>query len=108
MRFSIEQNFLTDYTGRPISQKPAAAFHLVEAETLDAALATFLNDQQAQVIGSVQHFAGWEAIATAQQEQTVFTLHILPASDAFRRTQRMRTGALDLPASPPDSDEVKR
>ena len=89
MRFSIEQIFLTDSRGKPLGP-PAAAYHVVNADTLDAALASFLRDQQASLIGTIQKLAGAHAVATAQQERTVFTVHIAAGSDSFVRQKRNR------------------
>jgi hypothetical protein len=85
MRFSIEQNFLTDASGKPLGETPAVAYHVVDADTLEAALSSFLRDQQATVIGSVQKLAGAHAVATAQQARTVFTVHVAAGSDSFAR-----------------------
>ncbi|HKR66497.1 MAG TPA: hypothetical protein VJZ00_22410 [Thermoanaerobaculia bacterium] len=84
MRFTIEQTFLTDAGGKPLGTPPPAAYHRVEAETIDAALDDFLAAQQATLIGNIQRFPGSEALATAQQRQTLFTIHVAPGSDAFR------------------------
>ena len=88
MRFLIEQMFLTDSTGRPLGDRRAAANHVVEADTVDAALSSFLRDQQASLIGSFQRLPGAEAVATAQQAGTVFTLHLAPGSSSFQRRPR--------------------
>ena len=93
MQFSIEQIFLTDSSGKPLDARPAA-YHIVEAETLDAALSSFLNQQQASLVGTIQRFPGTEAVATAQQQGTVFTFHVEPGSGSFRRESR-KTAAAD-------------
>jgi hypothetical protein len=92
MRFSIEQVFLTDSSGKPLGDRPAAAYHIVEADTLDAALSAFLREQQASLVGNIQSFPGAHAVATAQQRGTVFTLHVAPGSDSFRQ-ERHPAGA---------------
>ena len=89
MRFSIEQIFLTDSSGKPLGP-PAAAYHVVNADTLDAALASFLREQQASLIGTIQKLAGAHAVATAQQERTVFTVHIAAGSDSFAIQKRRK------------------
>ncbi len=85
MRFSIEQSFLTDSSGKPLGDRPAAAYHIVEADTLDAALSSFLREQQANLVGTIQRFPGAHAVATAQQQGSVFTLHVTSGSDSFQR-----------------------
>jgi hypothetical protein len=91
MRFSIEQVFLTDSAGKPLGERPAAARHIVEADTLDIALSAFIGDQQATLVGSIQRFPGAQAVATAQQQGTVFTLHVVPATDPLPREGRLAT-----------------
>ena len=98
MAFSVEQIFLTDHTGKLLPER-AAAHHLVEAETLDDALAAFLRRHDASVLGTVQRFPSGQAVATAQQDQTVFTVHVVAGEDVFERdTAALRCGA---PASSP-------
>lgn len=81
MRFTVEQIFLL----RPGSLPPAETpqYHLVEAETVDAALAEFLASSSATLVGSVQKFPGFQAVATARTEEVVFTVNLLPGSDMF-------------------------
>lgn len=93
MRFSIEQAFLTDSSGKPLGCRPVVASHVVEAVTLDAALSSFLGEQQASLVGSIQRFPGAQAVATAQQHGTVFTVHVLPESDLLIREKRSTAGA---------------
>lgn len=93
MRFTIEQVFLTDAGGKPLGERPATAYHRVDAESLDAALSAFLADQQATLVGTIQRYPGTQATATARQCQTLFTLHVMPGSDAFRAV-RSPTNAL--------------
>jgi hypothetical protein len=95
MRFTIEQVFLTDVGGKPLGDRPATAYHRVEAESLDAALSAFLADQQATLIGAIQKFPGTQALATARQSQTLFTIHVMPGSDAFRAAPRTSSETCD-------------
>jgi hypothetical protein len=88
MRFSIEQIFLTDRCGKPLGDRPAAAYHVVEADTLDIALSAFLGEQQASLVGNIQRLPGAQAVATAQQQGTVFTLHVAQGTDSFRRERQ--------------------
>jgi hypothetical protein len=88
MHFSIEQTFLTDSSGKPLGDRPAAAYHIVDADTLDAALSLFLGEQQASLVGTIQRLPGAYVVATAQQQGTVFTLHVAAGSDSFQRERR--------------------
>ena len=97
MRFSIEQIFLTDGSGKPLGEKGRREYHVVDADTADVALSLLLDEQQANVIGDVLRFAGAQAVATAQQAGTVFTLHAAPGSGIFRRKPR-------TPAPEPESE----
>jgi len=101
MRFAIEQMFLSDSTGRPLGQPPPAAYHVVEAETVEAALSQFLTEQQAKIVGDIQRFPGAQAVVTAQQGGTVFTLHMAPGTDSFRR--KRRPVAADTEGPPADA-----
>ena len=80
MRFTVEQIFLT--TSREVSDPQ---YHVVEADTVDAALADFLTSRSAEVVGEGQKYPGFHAVATARADDLVFTLHVLPGSDTFRR-----------------------
>jgi uncharacterized protein YbjT (DUF2867 family) len=88
MRFSIQQMFLTDSSGKPLGIRPPMAFHVVEAENLDAALSAFLSGQLASLVGTVLRLPGSQAVATAQQAQTIFTIDVTPTSDTFSRARR--------------------
>lgn len=82
VRFTVEQIFLTT----PRSPGPRdPEYHIVEADTVDAALARFLSTSSATLVGEVQKFPGFQAVATARAEETVFTLNLLPGSDIFHR-----------------------
>lgn len=83
MRFTVEQIFLT----KPGEEGPAETprYHLIEAEDVDTALADFLSSSSATLVGSVQKFPGFQAVATARAEDIVFTINLLPGSDVFRR-----------------------
>lgn len=79
MRFTIEQQFLKAASRKQAS--PPVEYHLVEADTLDAALDAFLSEFSASLIGTVQKFPGLEAVATARTADAVFTVHLMPGSD---------------------------
>lgn len=81
MRFTVEQIFLARPGSRPPAEMPR--YHLVEADTVDAALADFLATSSATLVGSVQKFPGSQAVATARSGEAVFTVNLLPGSDMF-------------------------
>lgn len=83
MRFTVEQIFLT--TPRGDQPPPHPEYHIVEADTVDAALAGFLAQSSATLVGQVQKFPGFQAVATARVEDTVFAVNLLPGSDIFHR-----------------------
>lgn len=86
MRFTVEQVFLTDGNGEPAAYPPD--YHVVEAESVDDALAHFLDTQSASLVGAVRKYPGFQAVATARSAERVFTLNLLPGSDTFRRHSR--------------------
>lgn len=84
VRFTVEQIFLTT----PRAPGPRyPEYHLVEADTVDAALEGFLSTASATLVGEVQKFPGFQAVATARAEDSVFTLNLLPGSDIFHRAR---------------------
>jgi hypothetical protein len=83
MRFTIEQIFLT--TPRADCPPRHPEYHVVEADTVDAALEGFLSNTSATLVGEVQKFPGFQAVATARAEDTVFAVNLLPGSDIFHR-----------------------
>jgi len=83
MRFTVEQIFLT--APREDRPPPNARYHLVEAETVDAAVAEFLAKSSATLVGTVQKFPGQHAVATARSTDAVFTMNVMPGSDMFHR-----------------------
>jgi hypothetical protein len=108
MRFSVEQIFLTDADGKPIMDR-ATMFHVVEADALDAALSAFLLTQEAEVIGPIQRFHGAHAMATAHQGSKVFTIHLMPGSDAFRANPpRVSADGTRVTAQPPDEERANQ
>jgi hypothetical protein len=83
VRFTVEQIFLT--TPRGDQPPPHPEYHIVEADTVDAALEGFLSNTSATLVGEVQKFPGFQAVATARVEDTVFAVNLLPGSDIFHR-----------------------
>jgi hypothetical protein len=82
MRFTIEQRLLTDPAGRPLpSTDPAVvSFHSCDAETADAAVHLFIRADDAEIIGEVLKFPGFQAVATVRKTSGVYTLQVTPAS----------------------------
>jgi hypothetical protein len=83
MRFTVEQVFLD--TPRAPRRAETPQYHLVEADTVEAALADFLASSSATLVGSIQKFPGFQAVATARTDDVVFTVNVLPGSDMFHR-----------------------
>ncbi len=81
MRFTVEQIFLT--TPRTDQAPRHPVYHIVEADTVDAALQGFLLNASATLVGEVQKFPGFQAVARA--DDTVFAVNLLPGSDIFHR-----------------------
>lgn len=81
VRFTVEQVFLTNSQG--FRTGPAVQYHLVEAETVDEALAAFLRSSSATLVGTVRRFPGLHVVATARTNVAVFTVNVLPGSDIF-------------------------
>ena len=82
MRFTIEQRHLTDDQGKPVTAN-AVTYHTCEAETVDEALRLFVGKREAEIIGNVMKFPGFQAMATARDGSGVYTLQFTPASGRF-------------------------
>lgn len=82
MRFTIEQRHLTDPTGRPLSptDPTSVSFHSFEADTADAAVRSFVTQDQGEVIGNILKFPGFQAVATVRKTSGVYTLQVTPSS----------------------------
>ena len=83
MRFTIEQRHLTDDGGKPLPQG-SVTFHSYEAGSVDEAVRLFIKKNDAEVLGDVMTFPGFQAVATVRNTAGVFTLQIAPASQQFR------------------------
>ena len=86
MRFTIEQIYLTDDDGRPAPHR--VQFHVVDADNVDSALADFLRNSEATLVGSIEKFPGFHAFAKARVGTSVFTVQLLPGSDGYHRHPR--------------------
>jgi hypothetical protein len=71
---------LTDTNGRPVAAPDAVSFHSCEADSLDDCVQSFLTRNQAELIGDVLKFPGFQAVATVRKSSGVYTLQITPAS----------------------------
>jgi hypothetical protein len=83
MRFTVEQRHLTDIHGKPIGDEGAVTFHTYDAENVDAVVGLFLSND-AEVIGEVLRFPGFQAMATVRNASGVYTLQITPSSQQVR------------------------
>lgn len=81
MRFALEQRHLTTEDGQPVADRSAAVtFHQFDAASVDEAMAKFVADHAAEVIGEILRLPGFQAMATLRNLSGVFTLEIAPAS----------------------------
>ena len=82
MRFTIEQRHLTDDSGRPSAATPAS-FHSCEAEDVAEAVKLFVRKRDAEIIGEVMTFPGFQAVATVRDHSGVYTLQVTPSTGRF-------------------------
>lgn len=80
VRFTIEQRLLTDAKGKPTTGPGAIVFHTVEAESADEAVRLLIKRDDAQLMGEIQKFPGFHAVATIKSPGGVFTLQVAPTS----------------------------
>lgn len=83
IRFTIEERHLTDEDGRPVTTTDVVAFHSFEAETVDDAVRLFIRKDDAELIGNVLKFPGFQAVATIRKASGVYTLQFTPASQGY-------------------------
>lgn len=83
MRFTLEQIFLTGADSR---RTGAPQYHVVEADDVDSALASFLHSASATLV-TVQKYPGLQAVATARAGEAVFIVNVLPGSDTYHRSR---------------------
>lgn len=86
MRFTIEERHLTDTVGRPVvaSAPDSVAFHSFDADSVDDAVRLFVKKDDAEIIGSVLKFPGFQAVATVRKSTGVYTLQFTPASQQLK------------------------
>ena len=79
MRFTIEQRHLTDRSGRPVPAD-SVTYHTCDASTVDEAVRLFVSKRNAEIIGNIMTYPGFQAVATVRDPSGVYTLQITPAS----------------------------
>ena len=84
MRFTVEERHLTDMDGRPIGNPGGVDFHTLDAETVDEAVRLFVQRDEAELIGDVLKFPGFQAVATVRKASGVYTLQFTPSSQQFK------------------------
>jgi hypothetical protein len=84
MRFTIEERHLTDLAGKPVGTPAPVSFHSCDAESVEDAVRSFASTDEAEVIGKIQTFPGFQGIATVRKPSGVYTLAIAPASQQLR------------------------
>ena len=82
MRFTIEQRHLTDDSGKPSAATPAS-FYSCEAEDVAEAVTLFVKKRDAEIIGEVLTFPGFQAVATVRDNSGVYTLQVTPSTGRF-------------------------
>ena len=82
MRFTIEQRHLTDGVGRPL-RDARLVYHTFDADSVDEAVRLFVKKEDAEIIGSILTFPGFQAVVTVRGTSGVFTLQVSPASGRF-------------------------
>jgi hypothetical protein len=81
MRFTIEQRHLTDGVGKPIAHEPdAVSYHNLDAPTADEAVRLFIKRDEAELLGDILRFPGFQAVATVRKVGGVYTLQVSPTS----------------------------
>ena len=81
MRFTIEQRHLTDGIGKPIAHDPeSVSYHNMEAPSADEAVRLFIKRDDAELLGDILRFPGFQAVATVRKVGGVYTLQVSPAS----------------------------
>jgi len=80
MRFVVEERHLTDGDGRPVNAAEEVEFRTVDAETVDAAIGSYVLGEPAELIGDVLKFPGFQAVATVRKATGVYTVQLTPAT----------------------------
>jgi hypothetical protein len=81
MKFTIEQRHLTDEAGKPVGSE-LVSFHSCDAESADEAVRLFVRKDDAEVLGTILKFPGFQAVATVRKTSGVYTLQVSPSSQS--------------------------
>ncbi|HEY0155999.1 MAG TPA: hypothetical protein VGF28_01765 [Thermoanaerobaculia bacterium] len=84
IRFTIEERHLTEADGRPVVAGNNVEFVTVEAENIDDAVRLYIRKDEAELIGAVLKFPGFQAVATVRKASGVYTLQFTPASQQLK------------------------
>jgi len=84
MRFTIEERHLTDLAGRLVAAPAPVSFHSCDAESVEDAVNAYVRTDDAEIIGKIQTFPGFQGIATVRKPTGVYTLAIAPASQQLK------------------------
>ncbi len=71
---------MTEADGRPITVPDAVEFTSVDADTIDEAVRFYIKTDNAELIGNVLKFPGFQAVVTIRKASGVYTLQFTPAS----------------------------
>jgi hypothetical protein len=85
IRFTVEERHLADGEGRPVAAA-GVSFQNFEAASVDDAVRLFIRSNEAELIGEVLKFPGFQAVATIRKPTGVYTIQFTPASQGFGRT----------------------
>ena len=81
VRFTIEQRHLTDGGGKPIAHDPeSVSIHSMDAPSADEAVRLFIKKDDAELLGDILRFPGFQAVATVRKIGGVYTLQVSPTS----------------------------
>ena len=83
MKFTIEQRHLTDAAGKPVGNE-LVSFHSCDAESADEAVRLFVRKDEAEVLGTILKFPGFQAVATVRKSDGVYTLQFTPTSQQMK------------------------
>jgi hypothetical protein len=84
MRFTIEERHLTDLAGKLVAVPAPVSFHSCEAASVEDAVRAYVSVDQAELIGKIQTFPGFQGIATVRKPTGVYTLAVAPASQQMK------------------------
>jgi hypothetical protein len=81
MRFTVEQRHLTDMNGKPLPNAGEVTFQTYDAESIEDLVKRYVRGEgEAEVLGDVLKFPGFQAFLTVRKPSGVYTLQITLAS----------------------------